>query len=226
MTKRASLPVLLGLVILPAAVVLRGGWAVTTVDTFPEYVVAGEPFRLSYTVRQHGMTLLSGLAGTVRATAGAEGAEGSLAPVASTASPGKPGRYTAVIVLPKPGEWSLTIHSGFGGSESALPPVRVINRGEAPPTLRSPFELGRRLFAAKGCMQCHVHGEVAGSGPIQVGPDLTNLRFATDYLASFLADPSIKPRTMQATMPNLGLTKPEIESLVSFVNAQRRVATR
>jgi hypothetical protein len=230
MTKRASLPVLLGLVFLPAAVVLRGGWAVTTVDDFPEYVVAGEPFTLSYAVRQHGMTLLSGLSGTVAATTGGQAASGTaenhLVSTASVASPVMPGKYSASIVLPVPGEWTLTIHNGFRDSGYGLPPIRAIRRGEAPPPPRSGFEIGRRLFAAKGCMECHTHKEVAGSGAIAVGPDLTNSRFATGYLASFLADPSIKPRTMQATMPNLGLKKPEIESLVSFINAQHRVAAR
>jgi hypothetical protein len=230
MTKRTFLPALLGLVMLPAAVVLRGGWAVVTVDTMPEYAVAGEPFTLQYAVRQHGMTLLSGLAGSVRATSGGQAATEAagklLTAAVSPASPFKPGRYAATIVLPSPGDWTLTIHSGFGGSESALPPIRAIKRGEAPPPPRSSLDVGRRLFAAKGCMTCHVHGEVAGSGVIPVGPELTHLRFAPDYLAAFLADPSIKPRTVQATMPNLGLAKPEIESLVSFINAQRRVATR
>jgi hypothetical protein len=229
MTRRASLPVLLGLLIVPAAVVLRGGWAVTTVDDFPEYVVAGEPFTLSYAVRQHGMTLLSGLSGTVTATRGGQAASGPVErPLVSTASgsPAMAGRYSASIVLPVPGEWTLTIHNGFRDSGSGLPPIRAIRRGEAPPPPRSGFEIGRRLFAAKGCMECHTHREIAGSGAMAVGPDLTNSRFATDYLASFLADPSIKPRTMQATMPNLGLKKPEIESLVSFINAQHRVATR
>ena len=55
-----------------AAATLRlgaGGWAVVTVDTLPESVVAATPVRLSFTVRQHGQTLVDGLQPKVTAVA-------------------------------------------------------------------------------------------------------------------------------------------------------------
>ena len=54
------------------AVTLRlgaGGWAVVTLDTLPESVVASTPVRLSFTVRQHGQTLMDGLQPRVVAVA-------------------------------------------------------------------------------------------------------------------------------------------------------------
>ena len=83
------------------------------------------------------------------------------------------------------------------------------------------------LFVAKGCLTCHVHGGVDMVGSMKVGPELTHLRFPADYLAKFLADPTIKPPTVQyARMPNLELTRADIAALVAFVNAESKVAAR
>src|SRR5205823_14195680 len=46
-----------------------GGWAVVTVDDLPDYVVVGQPVRLSFVVRQHGMRPLDGLRPRVEAKA-------------------------------------------------------------------------------------------------------------------------------------------------------------
>ena len=47
-----------------------GGWAVITVDDFPEVVTAAQPIRLSFMVRQHGITPLGNLSPRVTATDG------------------------------------------------------------------------------------------------------------------------------------------------------------
>ena len=39
---------------IPAAAFTFGGWAVTTVEDVPEYAIAGQPFDITYSVRQHG----------------------------------------------------------------------------------------------------------------------------------------------------------------------------
>jgi hypothetical protein len=57
------------------------------------------------------------------------------------------------------------------------------------------------------------------------GPNLTDRRFAPDYLARFLADPSIKPPTNDKRMPNLGLREKDIAPLIAFINAEQ-VANR
>ena len=62
---------------------------------------------------------------------------------------------------------------------------------------------------------------------LNMGPDLTDRRLPADYLAKFLADPSIK--TVWASgnrMPNLELAPREIAALVAFIDADRRVSGR
>jgi cytochrome c2 len=81
-------------------------------------------------------------------------------------------------------------------------------------------ERGRRMFAAKGCVSCHVHRSVGITGEAaNFGPELTNRRFSASYLTRFLADPSIKPPTNGKRMPDLGLREKDIEPLVAFLNA-------
>ena len=78
---------------------------------------------------------------------------------------------------------------------------------------------GKALFSAKGCVSCHHHGAVAGSGfgPESDIPDLTTYRWSADYLRTWLKDPSaVKPNT---NMPNLGLKRDEIEALITFLSA-------
>jgi hypothetical protein len=62
---------------------------------------------------------------------------------------------------------------------------------------------------AKGCVTCHAHAASGASKEmpsLAVGPDLTDRRLPADYLAKFLADPSVK--TVWASgnrMPDLEL---------------------
>jgi mono/diheme cytochrome c family protein len=115
----------------------------------------------------------------------------------------------------------LTINSGFGSSHVDLDPIAVIGAGQSSPAYAA-AERGRRLFVAKGCVTCHMHGDVAGSGVVQVGPELTALRLPADFLQKFLADPSILPAAQQTNggMPNLELKPAEIAALVSFINGE------
>ncbi|HJZ46243.1 MAG TPA: c-type cytochrome [Roseiflexaceae bacterium] len=77
---------------------------------------------------------------------------------------------------------------------------------------------GRALFSAKGCVTCHHHAAVAGSGTFGEGnPDLTTFRWSADYLRTWLKDPAaVRPNTY---MPNLGLKSDEIEALIAFLSA-------
>ena len=77
---------------------------------------------------------------------------------------------------------------------------------------------GKALFSAKGCVTCHHHGAVPGSGFASDSgiPDLTTYRWNAGYLRSWLKDPSaIKPGT---EMPTLGLKDDEIEALIAFLS--------
>lgn len=194
----------------PSPPILRGGWAVITVEDLPEYAVAGRSFDLVFTVRQHGYTRLAGLRPTVEIGNGR-----SISRVAATAGR-ETGQYTAAVVAPRAGTWVITIHSGFGNSSTTLPPLPAIQAGAATPVALADAERGRRLFVAKGCVSCHVHREL-GTRPVgEIGPELTDRRFVVALLRQFLANPA---RTGTAKdMPNLGLQAVEIEGLMAFLN--------
>jgi mono/diheme cytochrome c family protein len=203
------LMLLLSALLFLVTVVYAGGWAIITLTEFPDYAVAGKPLDLSFTVRQHGVTLLPGLKPGVRATT----SSGLVAKGTATAGRGA-GEYAARLTLPEPGEWTITITSGFNTSEIKLPALKVIAAGATAPTPFAPGTRGLRLFAAKGCVGCHRHLEVNPEHDVDAKFDLTGKRFPPDYLKKFLADPSIKP----AEMPNLKLKDDEIEALAAFIN--------
>ena len=94
----------------------------------------------------------------------------------------------------------------------ASPPVPTIA-----PT-RSPAEIGRALFALKGCATCHRHDGLT-AGQTHTGrsgaPDLTHYQPAPDFVRSWLKGPeAIRPGTL---MPNLNLSEDEIEALLAFL---------
>ena len=100
-----------------------GGWAVITVDDFPETVTTAQPTVLSFMVRQHGLTPLGNLSPRVTASDGKTEID---APVRAEVVAG---HYASTVVLPKTGDWSITIRSGFINSNIKLPPVRAIAGG-------------------------------------------------------------------------------------------------
>jgi len=213
MTRR-TLPLILAAPLLLAAASF-GGWAIISLDEVPDTVPVGKPVTLGFMVRQHGVDPLEDITPTIEARNGDR-------TVRATARPtGRRGHYSARLTLPVAGDWNTVIHSGFGRSRLTLVPLQATTAGAAPAPL-STHERGRRLFAAKGCASCHEHSEVPESGMIDMGPELTRLRFEPAYLARFLADPSIKPQTPgRGRMPDLDLSQAEITALVAFVNAER-----
>jgi hypothetical protein len=191
-----------------AAAAFAGGWAIVTLAEFPDYAVAGKPLNLTFAVRQHGVTLLTGLKPAIRATAPG----GKVATSKVTERGG--GEYAASLTLPEPGEWKITIDSGFNGNETTLPALKVIAGDAATP---APFTFGTRgarLFTAKGCTGCHRHLEVNPERQTDAKFDLTTRRFDPGYLRKFLGD----PRVRTADMPNLKLKEDEIEALAGFIN--------
>jgi cytochrome c2 len=200
-----------------------GGWAVVTMGEVPDHMVEGRPVTVTYSVRQHGVSLTPGLSGHIEARS-----ESGVIVKARASAGGEPGFYVATLTLPAPGTWTLTIVSGFLSSQSAPVPMRVIAVKDRSPQLAD-ADRGARLFAAKGCVMCHSH--VAVPAPPGFAPNLSIPRFAPAFLKAFLADPSIKPRTMpNAEMPDLGLNDDEISALVAFLstppNASNAVASR
>jgi cytochrome c553 len=229
--RKLSLGVLgLMLVASIGALASTGGWAVVTVSKIPDAWVAGVPLQLTWQVRQHGQTRLDGLRATLEARAGSRRVRGTTWAFEEDGVKG----YRGTITFPEPGEWQVTINSGFGKSRAVLVPWRVVDsvtpvRGTVDSHLKKmgiaalpEREQGRRMFAATGCVTCHVHRAVAITGEVSTfGPDLTDRTFPADYLARFLADPSIKPLTNGKRMPNLGLRDKDIAPLVAFINASQ-----
>ena len=189
-----------------------GGWAVTTIHQMPDYVVAGKPVNLEFTVRQHGFQYMSGLKPELEARSGTTS-------LRATALPGKgPGVYASTITLPHAGEWTITIAPGWGKAVTLLP-LQAIEPGAKPVTYTE-AERGRRLFVAKGCVTCH--------GEIAIGPELASREFPVDYLKQLLADPAATfgSRRGAKEMPNLNLSQQEIGSLAAFVSNSKRAAVR
>lgn len=213
MSRHAMLPVV---ALLGTLTTNAGGWAVITVEELPNEITVGRPVTLTYSVRQHGRTLLSGLNGSLEAVSAGQ-------TIRETASAGiDVGQYNVTFTPTHPGTWTLTLRSGFGKNAITLMPIPAVNAGRTAQPLAA-AERGLRLFVAKGCMTCHVHPDVQGSGEVKVGPDLAGRRFTADYLQRFLADPNIATTRGPGgfEMPNLKLDPQEINSLVAFINAER-----
>ena len=217
---------MLGIVALLALVTVAyaGGWVIVTVRDVPEYAVAGRPLQLTLMVRDVGGSPADGLTPNIAAKSEAEMVR---APAVMTKNAGE---YTATLVLPRRGNWTIQFNAFDDSSRwerSMLPELTVIAPGSSAPAPMSQATLGERLFSAKGCNGCHVHPEVK-EGRVY-GPDLTGRRFAPEYLKRFLADPSMTPvpETVCSrdgsycgspyAMPNLNLKDAEIDALVAFI---------
>jgi len=222
-----------------AAYSAYGGWAVVKVNKIPDAWVVGKPLILSWEVRQHGIRRMGAednMIPTLEARSGSRVVSGTAAAYSEEGWKG----FRGTIVFPATGDWQVTINSGFGGARAVLVPWRVVDsvrtiRGTVEEHLAtlgiprfSEVERGRRLFAAQGCVTCHVHRAVEITGQMSaVGPELTDRRLPAEYLARFLANPSIKPETPgKMRMPNLDLREKEITPLVAFLTAEQRAATK
>lgn len=96
-----------------------GGWAVVTLEELPAQVIAGQPFTVQFSVRQHGQSLLPGLSPTVTAER-ADTGERVKAPATETR---QPGFYQASITLPASGQWHWEIDA-FAAAHT-MPPLTV-----------------------------------------------------------------------------------------------------
>jgi mono/diheme cytochrome c family protein len=219
MSKRLLKLAALSLVAIRGSAYTFGGWAVVTVEDLPEHLRAGQPTKISFVVRQHGVQILQGLNATVVATDGT-----SEVKVPATTSDG---RYSANLTVPRAGNWSVTIHSGFMNNRLALRPMLAVAPSAPAPAAMAVGQRGEHLFVAKGCGTCHAMDVIPGSGAIAVGPNLSPKRYQPEFLTRFLVDPSIQ-RTpgAQNQMPKLELNPQEIAALVAFINSDRKVAAK
>ena len=196
----------------PVLTAAFGGWASVTLEDLPDYMVAGQPVTLNYTVRSHGKAPVSGLNASIDARSGDQSA------TAQVSAGAKAGTYTATLTFNRPGDWTIVINTGLWPKKVTLLPIKVIAAGAQAPVIADALR-GQRLFAAKGCTSCHTHRAVPAESA-NAGPDLTERRFGAEALAQFLADPpkALKARGSQNFMPNLELKPKEIASLVAFIN--------
>jgi len=215
MARRPYALLLPALLFLPPVAALMGGWATVTVDELPDFVDCGKPLTLTFMVRQHGVTPLKGVHPTIEARSAGAVAR-------ADARPGRvDGQYVAELALRDPGDWTITINSGWGTSKLTLLPIRAISSGSPAPAAPAEDERGRRLFVSKGCIGCHTRAEGNVPGGETIGPVLTGKRWQAEFLRRFLADPAANATHSGAfRMPNLGLKQGEIAALVAFLNAE------
>lgn len=108
---------------------------------------------------------------------------------------------------------------------STVPAVEAQSKSSNEPMVPSSIsqvEYGRQLFIAKGCITCHYNSKAASSSDywtIEMGaPNLSKFSASAEVIAMRLKDPSsVKSDT---NMPNLDLSKIEIEALVAFINSK------
>lgn len=110
-----------------------GGWATITMDPYSTRIAPSDSLHLAFVVKQHGVRPLSGLVPRIEAAAKGQPM------VTVKAKPVKgDGRYAAKVQLPSAGDWTLTVHSGFGASKLVLTPVHVLGASEVAQAARKP----------------------------------------------------------------------------------------
>ena len=194
-----------------------GGWATVTVENLPDALVAGQPTNMTFSVRQHGEDLLHGLNPVV------VGVSGKNEFKAGAVETNKAGYYTVTLNTAQTGDWTFTIRSGFGTGAGEgklkLMPIAALASNVRPVAL-SQEQRGQRLFVGKGCVACHTQKSVEPIDTRVSRIDLTDRALPAEYLAQFLADPSIKKTSANSwKMPNLNLKPAEITALVAFLRA-------
>jgi hypothetical protein len=198
-----------------ATTAFAGGWAVITVQNLPEYLVAGKPTTITFLIRQHGRTLAD-----MNASLSAAGSNGLSASAVVTRT-GNPGEYKAVFSVPQPGDWTIRIDADLG--QSIWRPIKAVLADEAAPAPLPEVVRGEHLFVAKGCITCHVNKEVEGRNLLSAGPELTGKKYPADFLKKFLLDPAgtMGKATQEFEMPNLNLSKNEVDAISAFMNRDR-----
>jgi mono/diheme cytochrome c family protein len=124
------------------------------------------------------------------------------------------------VTLPKAGDWSLTIESGFQGvGKLELQPLKALERNARQLPI-AVTERGQQLFVAKGCVTCHSVEGKSLPAPFVQGPRLVPHKYRGEYLAVVLANPALMPPAANVgfRMPNLDLEPREIDALVAFLN--------
>lgn len=110
--------------LLYAGIASAGGWAVVTLDHLPAQIVANQPVKIGFVVRQHGRTLLNGLHPVIAVSR----SDSAQAFTAFATQEGTEGHYAAMLTFPESGTWQWNIDAF--GSRQPMPDVTVL--GSAP----------------------------------------------------------------------------------------------
>lgn len=103
-----------------APVASSGGWATVGFEPLPDGVSAGGTWTPTIFVKQHGVTPLAGLRPVVEISDASGAAQTFNARETSEA-----GVYEADVVFSSAGDWTVTVHSGFGDSHVTYGPFAV-----------------------------------------------------------------------------------------------------
>jgi hypothetical protein len=106
------------LAVAPAA--SAGGWATVGFEPLPDGTSAGQTWNPTIFVKQHGITPLPGLQPIVEISDGSGVVETFAASETAEA-----GVYEAGVVFPTQGDWTVTVRSGFGDSQTTYGPVAI-----------------------------------------------------------------------------------------------------
>ena len=105
--------------------------------------------------------------------------------------------------------------AGFGLYWQMPMAVQAENEVATVPAI-APEAIGEALFVAKGCIQCHTNDNVTmAENMFSIGPDITFVKRPSEYVQSWLADPSALKADTQ--MPNLDLSQAEINTFAAFL---------
>lgn len=202
-------------------VAFAGGWTSTTVHPLAAAPVAGKPFRVTFTVRQHGHRPV----GVDDAAIEIVAPDGALQrfgarPLART------GRYSADVVFPRPGVWRWrAIPAPFPTQSLGTITVR-----ESAGSASTPLD-GRNLFLRKGCIGCHLGPDDRGF--VQAGPRLDNLaeRLGKNGLA-YVRESILAPRAVvvpgggssggPVAMPKLEVSQAEATAIARYLLKTRK----
>lgn len=111
--------------LLYAGLAAAGGWAVVTLDHLPAQIVANQPIKIGFAVRQHGRTLLNGLHPVLAVSR----SDSTQAFTAIATQEGTEGHYAATLTFPESGTWRWTIDAF--GSRQPMPDLNVLESAPA-----------------------------------------------------------------------------------------------
>jgi hypothetical protein len=134
MLRRIGLAMLVAALACPAAAV-AGGYATLGLQSLPEKIAPGEPWKAEFTVLQHGRTpYLHGNPSVI-----VRQADGEIVGTFPGRLVNKDGLYRARVVFPDRGRYEYVIYDGFS-QRHTFPPVTVGDGGGDPAPTPAPAE--------------------------------------------------------------------------------------